>query len=80
LTQEVAHILKEAKQLCAPDRADLAVRLVESLAYDIPTDIAAAQISEIRQRIVQVESGEVVLIPGKLIYVRELVASTQRVS
>lgn len=77
MTQSVAHILEEAEQLSVQERAELADRLMESLAHDIPPDIAAAQIAEVRRRIAQIESGEVALIPGDeaLARVRQLVAS-----
>jgi putative addiction module component (TIGR02574 family) len=82
MTQAVARILEEAEQLSAPERAELADRIVESLAHDIPRDIAAVQISEVRRRIAQVESGEVAIIPGDeaLARVRQLVASTRAAS
>ena len=81
MTQAVAQILEEVEQLSAPERADLADRIVESLAHDIPGEIAQAQIAEVRGRIAQVEAGEVALIPGDeaLARVRRLVAS-KRVS
>lgn len=65
MTQAVAQILEEAEQLSAQERAELADLIVESLARDIPSDIAEAQITEIRRRITQVEAGEVTLIPGE---------------
>ena len=79
MTQAVAHILEEAEQLSATERAELADRIVESLAHDIPPDIAQAQIAEVRSRIAQVEAGEVTLIPGEeaLAQVRRLVASAR---
>jgi len=79
MTQAVAKILEEAEQLSAPERAELADRLVESLAHEIPSDIAQAQISEVRRRIAEVASGEVALIPGEeaLAHVRRLVASAR---
>lgn len=82
MTQAVAHLLEEAEQLSAAERAELADRIVESLAHDIPPDIAQAQIREVRQRIAQVETGEVTLIPGDeaLEHVRRLVASTRSAS
>ena len=75
MTQALAQLLKEAEQLSAPERAELADRIVESLAHDIPSEIAAAQIAEVRRRITQVESGEIALIPGEqaLAQVRRLV-------
>ena len=79
MTQAVAHLLEEARQLSSAERAELADRLVESLARDISPDIAQAQITEVRRRIAQVEAGEVALIPGEeaLAYVRRLVTSTR---
>jgi putative addiction module component (TIGR02574 family) len=79
MTQAVAQILEEAEQLSASERAELADRIVESLAYDIPSEIAQAQITEVRRRIAQVEAGEVALIPGEeaLAHVRRLVASAR---
>jgi putative addiction module component (TIGR02574 family) len=64
VTQAVAHILNEAERLSAPERADLADRLVETLAREIPSDIERAQLDEVQRRIGQVESGKVALIPG----------------
>ena len=77
MTQALAQILEDAEQLSTPERAELADRLVESLAHDIPPDIAQAQIAEVRRRIAQVEAGEVALIPGDeaLAQVRRLVSS-----
>ncbi|MDZ4289881.1 MAG: addiction module protein [Prosthecobacter sp.] len=73
----MAHILEEAEQLSAPERAELADCLVESLAEDVPPEIRAAQIAEVRRRIVEIESGKVALIPGDeaLAQVRRMVAS-----
>lgn len=82
VTAAVAQILKDAEHLSVAERAELADHLVESLANNIPEDIAAAQISEVRQRIAQVDSGEVHLIPGEeaLAKVRLLVASARKAS
>ena len=76
MTQAVAHLLEEAEQLSAPERAELADRLAESLAYNPAPDVAQAQMAEVRHRIAQVESGKVTLIPGEeaLAQVRRLVA------
>ena len=82
MTEAVAHILEEAEQLSVPERAELAERIVESLAHDIPDDIAQSQVAEVRRRIAQVEAGEVTLIPGEeaLAHVRRLVASARAAS
>ena len=79
MTQAVAHILEEAEQLSAAERAELADRMVESLVHNIPSDIAQAQIAEVRGRIAEVEAGKVALIPGEeaLAHVRRLVASAR---
>ena len=45
-------------------RAELAERLIASLADDASPEITEAQLAEVRRRIAQVESGEVALIPG----------------
>jgi len=82
MTQAVAHILEEAEQLSALERAELADRIVESLARDTPPDIAQAQFTEVRKRIMEVQAGEVSLIPGDdaLAHVRRIVASARAAS
>jgi putative addiction module component (TIGR02574 family) len=82
MTQAVAQILAEVEQLSLPERADLADRLVETLAHNIPPEIERAQIEEVRRRVAQVESGEVRLIPGEqaLEQVRRIVASARKAS
>ncbi len=82
MTQAVAQILAEVEQLSPPERAELADRLVETLAHNIPPAIEQAQIEEVRRRIAQVESGGVTLIPGEqaLEQVRRLVASARKAS
>jgi putative addiction module component (TIGR02574 family) len=82
MTQAVAHILEEAEQLSAAERAELADRIVESLAHDIPAEIAQAHVTEVRRRIAEVYSGNVALISGKeaLAHVRQIVASARMAS
>jgi len=79
MTQAVAQILAEIERLSAPDRADLADCLVETLIDKTPPEVERAQIDEVRRRIAQVESGTVRLIPGEqaLDQVRRLVASAR---
>ena len=79
MTQAMAHILEEVGQLSLLERAELTDCLVESLVREVPANIAAAQISEVRKRVSQVESGEISLIPGgeALAQIRQLLASTQ---
>lgn len=57
-------ILRHAVALPPDVRAELAERLIESLAQDVSPDITSAQLAEVRRRIAQVEAGEVELIPG----------------
>lgn len=82
MTQAVAQILKEAERLSTQERAELADRIVESLARDTPPDIAQAQIAEVRRRVAQVEAGEVMLIPGEevLAHVRRILVSAPAAS
>lgn len=77
MTQAVAHILEVAELLSNNERAELADRIIKSLAHDIPQGIEQAQVAEVRRRIAQVESGEVALVPGEeaLATVRQLLAS-----
>ena len=79
MTQAVAHILEEAAQLSVAEHAELAERIVEGLAHDIPVKIAQTQIAEVRRRVAEVEAGEVALIPGEeaLAQMRRMVSSTR---
>ena len=79
MTTAVAQILQAAEHLSASERAELADRLVESLSHTIPSDIEEAQITEVRRRIAQVESGDVAVISGAdaLASVRRLVDSAR---
>jgi putative addiction module component (TIGR02574 family) len=69
-------IFREAMTLSPEVRAELAERLIGSLAEDVSPEITSAQLAEVRRRIAQVESGEVKLIPGDeaLARVRNLLA------
>jgi putative addiction module component (TIGR02574 family) len=79
MTSAVAQILEDVEQLSPPERAELADRLVESLAHDISPELEQAHITEVRRRIAQVEAGEVALVPGEevLAEVRGLLASAR---
>lgn len=80
MTHAVAQILREAVQLSPPERAELADRLVEALASEMPPEIERAHFAEVQRRIGQVETGEVALVPGEqaLDQVRRLVAAARR--
>lgn len=72
-TEEIFH---DAVALPSDVRAELTERLIASLAKDVSPEIASAQLTEVRRRIIQVESAEAELIPGDeaLARVRSLLA------
>src|ERR1051326_3349011 len=51
-------------------RAELAERLIGSLAEDVSPEITSAQFAEVRRRIAEVEAGEAELIPGDEVLAR----------
>jgi len=57
-------IFREAMTLSPEVRAELAERLIDSLAEDVSSEISSAHLAEVRRRIADVESGEAELIPG----------------
>ena len=73
----IEEILHDAVALPPDVRTELTERLIESLAEDISPEITNAQLTEVRRRIAQVESGEAALIPGDeaLARVRNLLAA-----
>lgn len=82
MTQAVANILAEVERLSPPERADLADRLVETLADGVAPEIERAQLEEVRRRIAEIDSAEVTPIPGEqaLDQVRRLVANVRATS
>ena len=62
--EECADGVRDYNDLPPEVRAELAERLISSLAEDVSQEIARAQLAEVRKRIAQVESGEAELIPG----------------
>lgn len=63
-------IFREAMTLSPDVRAELAERLIGSLAETVSPEIMSAQLDEVRRRIAEVESGEVELIPGDEVLAR----------
>ena len=63
-------IFQDAVALPPDVRAELAERLIASLAEDISPEISRAQLTEVRRRIEAVESGEAELIPGDEVLAR----------
>jgi len=79
MTQAVAQILEEVERLSPGERAELADHLGDLLFSEVSPEIEATQVSEVRRRVAEVESGIVPLIPGEeaLARVREMVAVAQ---
>ena len=69
-------IFRDAVALAPDARAELTERLIASLAEDVSPEITSAQLTEVRRRIAEVESGDATLIPGDevLARVRNLLA------
>jgi len=69
-------IFRDAVALPPEARAELTERLIASLAEDVSPEITSAQLTEVRRRIAEVESGDATLIPGDevLARVRNLLA------
>lgn len=65
MTSVAEKVLLDALALPVEVRADLTDRLIASLEQGVPPEIERAQISEVRRRITQVQSGVVQLIPGE---------------
>ena len=63
-------IFREAMTLSPEVRAELAERLIGSLAEDVSPEITSAHLAEVRRRIADVESGEAELIPGDEVLAR----------
>ena len=57
-------IFQDAVALPPDVRAELAERLIASLANEVSSEITSAQVAEVQRRVAQVESGEAALIPG----------------
>ena len=82
MTQAVAQILAEVRQLSHRERAELTDRLVETLGQDVDPEIGQAQLKEVQRRVAEVKEQKVALIPGEqaLEQVRKLVASARKAS
>lgn len=63
-------IFRDAIALPPEVRAELTERLIASLAEDVSPEITTAQLTEVRRRIAEAESGEATLIPGDEILAR----------
>ena len=65
MTQALAQIWEEAGQLSAPERAELAEKLVGSLNFSEEDEIQQAWAAEAIRRRDEVRSGKVQTIPGE---------------
>jgi putative addiction module component (TIGR02574 family) len=63
-------IFRDAAALPHEARAELAERLIASLAEDVSPEITEAQLADVRRRIAEVESGDAKLIPGDEVLAR----------
>lgn len=63
-------IFRDAAALPHEARAELAERLIASLADDVSPEITEAQLVEVRRRIAAVESEQAELIPGDEVFAR----------
>ena len=82
MTQAVAQILAEVRQLSHRERAELTDRLVETLGQEVDPEIGQAQLKEVQRRVAEVKEQKVALIPGEqaLEQVGKLVASARKAS
>jgi putative addiction module component (TIGR02574 family) len=63
-------IFREAMTLSPEVRAELAERLIGSLAEDVSPEITKSQLAEVKRRIDEVESGEAQSVPGDEVLAR----------
>ncbi len=63
-------IFREAMMQSPEVRAELAERLIGSLAEDVSREIAASQFAEVQRRIAKVETGEAELVQGDKVLAR----------
>lgn len=63
-------IFREVMTLSPEVRAELAERLIGSLAEDVSPEITSAHLAEVKRRIAEVESGNAELIPGDEVLAR----------
>ena len=70
MRKKFAELKKQASQLSDPERAELALSLIESLDGPADPDVEQAWRLEIERRLGQVERGEVMPIPGDEVFAR----------
>ena len=70
MTDTLAELKQKAAQLSEPERAELALALIESLDGQAESDVEEAWRVEVERRVAQIERGEVQLIPGDEVFAR----------
>jgi putative addiction module component (TIGR02574 family) len=70
MNDTLAELKKKAAQLSDPERAELALSLIESLDGPADPDVEETWRQEIERRIGQIERGEVQLISGDEVFAR----------
>jgi hypothetical protein len=80
VTEALAHILQEVENLSAPERAELADRLMDTWIGDFPAEIERAHLDGVRRRVVEVDSGAVTLVAGDQVLAegRRIIAAARR--
>lgn len=63
MTQQAANLFQEALRLPEGDRADLAAKLIDSLDPTAEEGVDSAWAAEIKQRVQELETGQVKGIP-----------------
>ena len=70
MSTSLSELKQQAAQLSEPERAELALSLIESLDGPPDTGVEEAWRLEIERRVGQIERGEVQLIPGDEVFAR----------
>ena len=70
MSDTLAELKHKASQLSEPERAELALSLIESLDGPADPNVQEAWRVEIERRIGQIDRGEVQLIPGDEVFAK----------
>lgn len=68
MSEQAERIFEQALRLPSPERADLAERLIESLAPDTDARIDALWAAEAESRIAAYRRGELIAIPAEEVF------------
>ncbi|MGB7543807.1 MAG: addiction module protein, partial [Burkholderiales bacterium] len=70
MSNTLSELKEKASHLSDPERAELALSLIESLDGPADPDVEEAWRLEIERRVGEIERGEVQLIPGDEVFAR----------